>query len=101
MTGAGVSCSYDRSRNEKAAEQASLESVPLGQVLSYINEFLELIRKENGFEEKNTRLENIKLGDAEHIIMDNGIIIRDNNWIYPHWNTKTHTYNVYEKNTMK
>ena len=94
----GVNCSYDRTRNEKAAKQASLESVPFGQVFSYINEFLELIREDNGFEEKNARLEIIKLDDAEHVIMDNGIIIRDNNWFYPpHWNTKKQTYDVYDK----
>lgn len=93
----GVSCSYDRTRNEKAANQASLESVSLGQVFSYINEFLELIREDNGFSGKNTRLDSIKLNDAEHIIIDNGIIIRDNNWIYPNWNIETHSYDKYDK----
>ena len=97
----GVNCSYDRTRNEKAAKQASLESVPLGQVFSYINEFLELIREDNGFEEKNARLEIIKLDDAEHVIMDNGIIIRDNNWFYPpHWNTKSRLMTYMIKNMM-
>ncbi len=93
----GVSCSYDRTRNEKAAKQALLESVPLGKVFSYINEFLELIREDNGFNEKNTRLDIIKLDNTEHVIIDNGIIIRDDSWIYPQWNINTHSYDVYDK----
>ena len=64
----GVRCSYDRTRNEKATKQASLESVPLGQVFSYINEFLELIREDNGFNEKQVRLDIIKLDDVEHLL---------------------------------
>lgn len=76
----GVKCSSDRTRNEKAAKQAELESVSLSRVFSYINEFLELIREDNGFEEKNARLEIIKLDDVEYVIMDNGIIIRNSNF---------------------
>lgn len=91
----GVSCSYDRTRNERAGEQATIDSVPFGKVYSYINEFLELIREDNGFTEKNIKLDTIKLDGTEHIIIDNGIIIRDNNWIPPHWNGKT--YDIYDK----
>ena len=92
----GVKCSYKTTRNEMAAHQASMKPVPLGQVFSYINEFLELIREDNGFEEKITRLDVINLGDAEHIIIDNGIVIREKNWIYPHWDTINQTYDIYD-----
>lgn len=91
----GVSCLCDRTRNEKAVEQASLEAIPLGKVYSYINEFLELIREENGFTEKKIKIDTIMFDDTEHIIIDNGIIIRDNNWIPPQWNGKK--YDKYDK----
>ena len=94
-----VRCSYDRTRNEKASEQAGIESVPLGKVFSYINEFIELIREENGFPEKNIRSDTIELDGKEHIILDNGIIVRDNNWKLPegHWKGKIYVYDVYDK----
>lgn len=93
----GVSCTCDRTRNEKAAKQASFKSIPFAKVYSYINEFLELIREDNGFTEKNIKIDTITLDDKEHIIIDNGIIIRDNNWIPSHWNDETKTYDKYDK----
>lgn len=95
----GVCCSCDRTRNEKAIKQADLESVPLGKVFSYINEFLELIREENGFTEKNVQIDTIKLDDKEHIIIDNGIIIRENKWELPrgHWEGKLYIYDFYDE----
>jgi hypothetical protein len=93
----GVNCSYDRTRNEKAIKQAGVDPVPLCKVFSYINEFLELIREENGFFEKNIRFDTITLDNKNHIIIDNGIIIRDNNWIEPCWDEKTNSYVKYDK----
>lgn len=90
----GVSCSNDITRNEKAANQAALDPIPFSKVYSYINEFLELIREDNGFTDKNIKLDSIMLDGTEHLIIDNGIIIRDNNWILSHWNGST--YDIYD-----
>lgn len=90
----GVSCPNDRTRNEKAANQVTLDPIPFSKVYSYINEFLELIREDNGFTDKNIKLDSIMLDGTEHLIIDNGIIIRDNNWILSHWNGST--YDIYD-----
>ena len=42
--------------------------------------FWNLLEKENGFTEKNNKIDTIKLDGKEHIIIDNGILVRDNNW---------------------
>ena len=74
----GVNHPTDKTRNKKAAKQATMEPISFSKVYSYINDFLEMIRKDNGFEEEIIRIDSIKLGEAEHVIIDNGIIIRDN-----------------------
>ena len=63
----------------------------------YINEFLEHIRADNGFSEKNIREDSVKLGRKEHKIIDNGIIINDNIWEDPHWDWKKRMYTGYDK----
>lgn len=68
----GVCCSFDRTRKDKALKQAKLEPVSFVKVYSYVNEFLELVREENGFTEKNIKIDTIKLDGKEHIIIDNG-----------------------------
>lgn len=93
----GVRCSNDRTRNEKASEQSKLAPVPMSKVYSYINEFLELIREDNGFIDKNTKIDAIELDGTKHIIIDNGIIITNNNWISPHWNCRKKIYDKYDK----
>ena len=90
---AGVKGCTDKTRNGKAREQAELS--PFCKVYSYVNEFLELVREENGFTEKNIKIDTIKLDGKEHIIIDNGIVVRDNNWSSSHWNGKT--YDKYDK----
>lgn len=47
------------------------------------------------FNEKNVKIDTVKIDNIEHIIIGNGLIIRDNNWIAQHWNGKT--YDVYDK----
>ena len=87
----GVKCSSDKTRNDKARNQANLSAVPFSQVYNYINEFLELIRADNGYSEKNVQLDTIVLDGINHNIIDNGIIIRNvNNWSSSHWNGKTY-----------
>ena len=94
----GVNYSADRTRNDTAAEQAKKEPVAFSKVYSYINEFLEMIRKDNGFEEEITRIDHIRLGEKEHIIIDNGIVIRDSKWILPaDWDENKRSYNTYDK----
>lgn len=92
---AGVNRCKDKTRNDKAKKQAKLSPVPFCKVYSYVNEFLELVREENGFTEKNIKIDTIKLDGKEHIIIDNGIVVRDNNWSSSHWNGKT--YDKYDK----
>lgn len=92
---AGVKGCTDITRNDKAIKQAELSPVPFCKVYSYVNEFLELVREENGFTEKNIKIDTIKLDGKEHIIIDNGIVVRDNNWSSSHWNGKT--YDKYDK----
>ena len=93
----GVNHPTDKTRNEKAAEQVTMKPISFSEVYCYINEFLETIRKDNGFEEKIIRIDSIKLREAEHIIIDNGIIIRDNHWDPPHWDKKKNTYDQYDE----
>lgn len=88
---------YDKTRYNKATEQSKLPPCPISQVFAYINEFLELIRDDNGFEEKIIQIDTIKLGEREHVIRDNGILIRDNKWRYPHWNDEKRTYDIYDE----
>ena len=76
----GVKQCVDRTRNDKAIEQAKLCPVPFSKVYSYINEFLEMIRESNGFSKKNIKIDTIQLESKEHTIIDNGIIIKDNKW---------------------
>lgn len=79
----GVKKCYDRTRNEKAIKQAEIDSIPISKVYSYINEFMEIIRNANGFTDKNIQVDTIRLDDKEHIVIDNGIIIRENKWDLP------------------
>ncbi len=93
----GVNRQNDRTRNDKAAEQAKLNPVPFGKVYSYINDFLELIREDNGYKDKNITLDSINLDGANHIIRNNGIIIRDNsNWLPPQWDKTRNKYDSYD-----
>lgn len=93
----GVHNSKDKTRKEEATKQATRKPYSFSEVYSYINEFLETIRKDNGFKEEIIRIDSIKIGEAEHIIIDNGIIIRDNHWISPHWDKETKTYDKYDE----
>ena len=70
----GVCCSFDRTRKDKALKQAKLEPVSFVKVYSYVNEFLGLVREENGFTEKNIKIDTIKLDGKEHIIIDLSLI---------------------------
>lgn len=64
---------------------------------TYINDFLELIREDNGYKDKNIKLDYIKLDGTDHIIRDNGIIIiRNNRWLLPHWDETKDEYDIYD-----
>lgn len=87
----------DEVRLKKALEQADLMPVPLGKIFGYVNEFLELIRAENGFNEKNVRTDTISLEGQDHLVVNNGIIIKGCDcWIAPQWDKNAHTYTVYD-----
>lgn len=93
----GVEHPTDKTRNEKAAEQAAKEPVSFSKVYSYTNEFLEAVRKDNGFKEEIIRVDSIKLGEKEGEIIDNGIIIRDIDWTVPHLDKEKRTYDTYDE----
>ena len=82
----------DTIRNDKAIEQAKIPSVPIGNVLAYINEFIELLRKENGYDEKNVRFDTIILDNSIHPIIDNGIICNQLNWKSPIYDKEKRDY---------
>lgn len=89
---AGVKRCTDRTRNDKAIKQAELSPVPFCKVYSYINEFLEMIRKSNGFSKENIKIDTIQLGNNKHTIIDNGIIIRENKWELPQGHMEGNRY---------
>lgn len=96
---AGIKHCNDRTRNDEAKKQSTLEPVPFSIVYSYINEFFEIIRESNGFTDKNIQIDSIQTDNKEHIIIDNGIIFRDNKWALSegHWEGKCYTYDTYDK----
>ena len=79
---------HETTRVDKALEQAKMKPVSHFKVYFHINDFLELISKENGREEKNQRRASIKIGNTEHPIIDNGIFIYyENEKKYEEWRT--------------
>ncbi len=70
----------DTVRNDKADEQAKLSPVSFSEVFSYINDFLELIRSDNGHNEKIIRCDCIELNNIQQVILDNGIIAKNLEW---------------------
>lgn len=57
----GVSCSFDKTRNLKASEQSKKYPTSYSKIYFLINSFLELIREDNGFTERNIKLDTIEL----------------------------------------
>ncbi|PKM51752.1 MAG: hypothetical protein CVV02_05675 [Firmicutes bacterium HGW-Firmicutes-7] len=70
----------DTVRNDKADEQAKLSPVSFSEVFSYVNDFLELIRADNGHKEKIIRCDCIALDNIQQVILDNGIIAINLSW---------------------
>ena len=93
----GLRYDKDRTREKKAKEQAKLAPTSFSDVYAYINEFLDLLRLTNGFDKKRIGLDTIHIGKKEHIIIDNGIIIRNESfWELPRWNKQKSTYDRYD-----
>lgn len=93
----GLGYAKDRTREEKAMEQAELAPTSFSNVYAYINEFLDLLRLTNGFDKKRIELDTIHIGNKEHLIIDNGIIIRNElYWEPPRWNQQKGTYDSYD-----
>lgn len=88
----------DTVRNDKAVEQSKLAPVPISNVFAYVNEFLEALREENGHKNNNIRCKSIDLDNTQHVVFDNGIIVKDLIWTecqydkvskkYTKWDTK-------------
>lgn len=87
----------DNVRNEKAEEQAMLLPVPLSDIFSYVNEFIELIRTENGYTNKTVRCETIELDGTYQLILDNGIIANNLNWEACEYDKKLNRYIFWDK----
>lgn len=87
----------DSVRNDKADEQAKISPVSISTVFSYVNEFLEMIRFNNGVTEKNIRCEHIELDNIHHMIVDNGIIVKGCIWSSSIWDTRQSKYTIYDK----
>ena len=93
----GLGYAEDRTREEKAMEQGELAPTSFSDVYAYINEFLDLLRLTNGFDKKRIELDTIHFGNKEHLIIDNGIIIRNElHWKPPRWNHQKGTYDSYD-----
>lgn len=82
----------DSTRNDKAEEQAKLNPVSFDVVFSYVNNFLELIRSDNGYKEKNIRRDYIELGNNQLVILGNGIIAKNLKWESPVYDSKLRKY---------
>ena len=82
----------DTVRNDKAIQQSKIPPVPIGNVLAYINEFLELLREENGYADKIVRFNTIVLDNSTHPIIDNGIICSQLNWKSPIYSKEKRKY---------
>lgn len=57
-----------------------------------MNEFIELLRAENGYCEKNVRFEPFVLDNTIHTIMDNGILTMGLKWDAPIYDCKKQKY---------
>lgn len=82
----------DTIRNDKAIQQSRIPSVPIGNVMAYINEFIELLREENGYGDKTVRFDTIVLDNSTHPIIDNGIICNQLNWKSPIYDKEKRDY---------
>lgn len=82
----------DTVRNDKAKAQSGEPPIPISQVFSYINEFIEMLRKSNGALEENVKNESIVLDNTIHTILDNGIIARGLNWTMPIYDKDKNKY---------
>lgn len=84
-------------RNDMAREQAKLTPVPYMEVFSYVNDFLEKIRFENGAKEKVLREEHIELDGLQHTILNNGIIVKNCEWDAPIYDKNKKLYTYHDK----
>lgn len=88
----GVLCRSDTIRKDKAIDQTKLPPTPICEVFSYINEFIEMLRKENGYTHENVRFDTIVLDNSIHPIIDNGIICNQLDWKLPIYDTAKRRY---------
>lgn len=82
----------DTLRNDKAKNQSEFSPAPICNVFAYVNEFIELLRTENGYSEKNVRFEPFVLDNTVHTIMDNGILAMGLKWDDPIYDCKKKEY---------
>lgn len=74
---------YDKTRNNKAKEQATLQATPLNEVIGYVNELLELLKSANNVKQEDVKFKQIELDNVEHCVLDNGIIAKGCEWKPP------------------
>ncbi len=91
--GKRILVSVDRKNNERtktAVIQAKEKTVPIEEVFSYVNEFLDVI-KGNVANQKN-QVNRIELDGIEHEVINNGIIVKNCSWKEPKWDGKRYTF---------
>lgn len=86
----------DTVRLDKAINQAKLEPIPLSEVFSHVNNFLELLRHDNKTTSKNVQCDVITLDNTLHLVLDNGIIAKSLSWSLPNYNNKLGTYDKWD-----
>jgi len=85
----------DTLRNDKAKEQAELPASSISEVFSYVNEFIEMLRKEALGDscEKIVCCKNFALGrGVQALRIDNGLIVTGNAWIPSKYGQKRHDH---------
>ncbi len=73
----------DTLRLDKAKYEVSKPMKSISEVFYLVNYILEILRYDNGFSKRNIKIDNIKLDNKEHTIIDNGIFVRDCIWKKP------------------
>ena len=93
----GVNKFYgDTLRNDKALEQAKRKAVDPGVVYKYVNEILELFRRENGFTEPKSKNGRLLLDGTEQEVLNNGIIVKGCKWEAPLYSKELHCYTKWD-----
>lgn len=85
-----------RKRGNKALQQVDEPPVPISRVLFYVNELLEYIKFDNAVKQKTIQIKQIELDNTKQLIIDNGIIAVNCQWIDSSYDQKAGKYTYYD-----